>query len=99
MSPLLGLIVPRTIFVVSGSFVVHRGVQVGGQHQALQFLHNRHNFFSWGPFWTCLDHVLAHLALVADVGVVDFGAEGDDGSFEGEVIEFELYLELSSFEG
>lgn len=30
---------------------------------------------------------------------MDFGPVGDNGSFKGEVIEFELDLELSSFEG
>lgn len=99
LGPLFGLLIPGTIFVVGCGFIVHGSIQVGSEHEALQLFHNGNDLLCRGPFGSGFDHVLADFALVADVGVEYLGPEGDDGSLEGEVVKFELNLELSSFEG
>ena len=62
----------------------------------LYFLHHCHQFLCRSPLSSSLYHVLAYLSLLVDVGMVNRSLEGDTWWFEGEIIEFELYLECSS---
>ena len=73
------------------------GVVLARSHQHwLYFFHHCHQLLCGSPFCTSFDHVLADLSLFVNIGVVNRSLESNCGRFEGEVIEFELYLELSS---
>ena len=96
---LLGFLSPVAVLVVGGRVGVHRSVQVRYQHQRFQLLHNGNQFLGRSPLAAGLNHVLADLAFLVDVRVVDLGTVADDGSLEGEVVKFELDGKLSSFEG
>ena len=95
----LCLLSPSSIFMIVCSISIHGSVQVRNQHQRFKLLHDGSQFFCGSPLGSCFDHVLTDFSFFVDIGVVDLGFEGDDRSFEGEVVELELDGEVSSFEG
>ena len=71
---------------------------MGGNHHGDDFFHDFGEFFSWCPFFiTCFNHISTDVSFFIDIGVIEFGLEGDDRGLEGEVVELELDFELSSF--
>ncbi len=98
LSNLLSFGDPSIVFIIVCRLIVHRCVQVRSHHQRGNFIHNLYQSLSWGPFVSCFEHVGTNLALIINVRVVNFGLEGNDWPFEREIIQFELNLELASFE-
>ena len=82
-----------------GGVGVEGVVLAGGHQHRFYFLHHGHQLLGGGPLGASLDHVLADLSLLVDVGVVDWCLEGDRGGLEGEVVQLELHLELSALVG
>ena len=96
---MLCLCSPGVIFIVVSGLAVHGGFEVGHDEQRFDLLHDLHQFLSGRPLVASLEHVRADLPLLVDVGVVDLGLEGDHRPLEGEVVQFELNLELAALEG
>jgi hypothetical protein len=65
----------------------------------LDLLHHFDHFLGWKPFVVAgLQHFRTDVTLFIDVGVVNIGFEGNNWSLEGEVVQLELNLELTSVE-
>jgi hypothetical protein len=96
--PLLGDLMILAGLVVAGRFGIDRVVHLRRDHHGAQLLQHRAQLLGGEPLGLAQD-VLADLALVGHVGVVDLGLKLNVGELEGVVFgELDKQLEDSSFE-
>lgn len=90
----LSFVKPSAVLVISGGVSIHGCFEVGRNEEGLDLLHNLDQLLGGCPLIASFEHIRADLSLLVNIGMVNLSLDGDDWPFEGEVVQFELDLEL-----